>query len=283
MRNPVETTTQAFEKCKSDVKNQLKTVQNFVGQENFYSSSMSKVGQTLASGINNAVGSVARGESAASRLVRGVGSGVAGTVSGVAEVLARPGLAISGLINIAEDPINSGIAVAKGIQKDCREDAVGCAGKLMFEGAMLVVPVVGAANIANAVGKAASLAKASKYAGAIGNYAKATRIGVAATHASHIAKTSRIGTATGKLVKTMSASLTAADDTSTLQSIALMADDPPHGLLERAKASGLMYAKKVGTVVTDNSEAVMKGNKYDTMAKRIENAKELHLPGSKVV
>jgi hypothetical protein len=157
-------------------KSQLKNMNNLVGDNNIFSKVVAKAGSVAAKGINKGVGAVFKGDNIISKLGRGLGIGISGTVSGVADVVARPGRAMEAMAALSEDPINGAIAVGKGIAADCKEDAAGCAGNLLFEAASLAFPGLGAAKMAAKIGKIAKLAKLAKAAskaGKLGKFGKA--------------------------------------------------------------------------------------------------------------
>ena len=66
------------------------------------------------------------------------------------------------MANIAENPIDSVEAIAKGVASDCKADGASCAGGLVTDIASYVIPGVGGAKIAAKVGQVANAAKATK-------------------------------------------------------------------------------------------------------------------------
>jgi hypothetical protein len=214
VKNPIGQTKAFFKSCKGDAKGcitkiitaplklpifqlakgQLKAINKHFG-DNKLSKGIAKAGAWAGNGITKWFEKMAPGDNVAAKIFKGIGGGLGRTVSGVADVVANPGAALSAILEVAEDPINSGHAIYQSIKAECKADAATCAGQIFTDIASLAIPAVGAAKIGVKVSQVAQVAKASKIAqvvtkaaSAAGNAVKATKIGKATSKATTVSK-----------------------------------------------------------------------------------------------
>ena len=69
---------------------------------------------------------------------QGFVEGASETVTGMTELIAKPGAAVKGLATIVKNPIKSAKLMVKEGIKSCRQNAGKCVGKLAFEVASAV-------------------------------------------------------------------------------------------------------------------------------------------------
>lgn len=99
--------------------------------DNIVSNGLSNLGNKAAEGIKNAAGNL--GDGVTAKFLQGAAGGLADTVNGIVQVVAKPGDALEGLTELAENPVDSAVSIGKAIAADCKKDIAGCMGNIAFQ------------------------------------------------------------------------------------------------------------------------------------------------------